>query len=350
MPPSTPPLTVALIGAGGRARAHCRALSVLDGVELGAVCDVVPERAATIADEFGGGATYTDHAALLEAEGGTDAVYVVTPPRQMAPVVTDCLEADLHTFVEKPPGVTAGETARWAALADERDLRTAVGFQRRFHPLVAAAREAVAERGPVGYAVASFHKEQLGDVERENGTYNALLLDAVHAVDLLVAPRDVAAVNGFHGQLFEPRERFDPLYANAFAGVLEYDGGGLGLLSANRSAGGRLITAEFHGRAVSAYAEIHGDPELDGLVIQRDGEPYAEAERLTTADALGDGRDGPAPGPAADGTLQLSRHFLESVRAGSPSRVRFGEAVRTMEAVEGLLDGRRLDPLLGMSE
>jgi len=342
MSTSTRTLTAALIGAGGRARSHCRALSALDGVELGPVCDVVPERATGLAEEFGAAGIYTDHAAMLGDAAGVDVAYVVTPPGVMDPVVTDCLEAGLHTFVEKPPGVTATETARWARLAAERDLRTAVGFQRRFHPLVAAAREAVAERGPVGYAAASFHKEQLGDVTREDGTYNALLQDAIHALDLLVAVREVDAVHGFHGQLFEPAERFDPLYANAFAGVLEYAGGGLGLLSANRSAGGRAITAEVHGRAVSAYAEIHGDPELDGLVVQRDGEPYAESERMTTADALGRAPDD----PAADGTRQLSRHFLGCVRSGETPRVAFGEAVRTMEAVEGILDGHRLDPLL----
>jgi predicted dehydrogenase len=339
-------LRIAVVGAGGRSRAHCRALSAVEGATLGAVCDVVPERAASAAEEFGADATYTDHGELLAAEAErTDAVYVVTPPGRMDPVVSDCLQAGLHTFAEKPPGVTADQTARWADLAAERDLRTMAGFQRRFHPLVAAAREAVAEHSEVRHAVATFHKHQIGDVERNDGTYNALLHDAVHVVDLLVACGEVAAVHGFFGQLFEPPERFDPLYANVFAGVFEYDGGGLGLLNANRSAGGRALTAEFHGRAVSAYAELHGDPVLDELVIQRHGESYADAERLVTGDVL----DGDPAGPAADGTLQITRGFLEAVRSGEPTRIPFAEAVRTMSAVEGVLDGQRFEPLLEAS-
>lgn len=335
-----------VVGAGGRAQAHCRALRRVDGVDLAAVCDVVPERARETADEHGVPETYADHEAMLEERGADlDVAYVVTLPYHMDDLVTDCLRADLHVFAEKPPGVTADQTRRWAALAEERDLRTMVGFQRRFHPLVAAAREAVTERSDVRYGVGTFHKQQLGDVGRGDGAYNALLLDAVHVVDLLVAMGGgTTDVHGFYGQLFEPPERFDPLYANVFAGVLEFANGGIGLLNSNRTAGGRALSFEMHGRAVSAYGEIHGDPELDELVVQRDDEPFGDAERLRTPDVVAE----PTP-ETADGTAQLDRHFVEAVREDRPTRVSFREAVGTMEAVEGVLDGRRFDPALDWS-
>jgi predicted dehydrogenase len=46
-------LRIAVVGTGGRSRAQCRALSAAEGATLGAVCDVVPERAASAAEEFG---------------------------------------------------------------------------------------------------------------------------------------------------------------------------------------------------------------------------------------------------------------------------------------------------------
>jgi predicted dehydrogenase len=321
------PLQIGFVGAGNRAMAHYESVAAADGARVAAVCDLDAERREKAIREYGG-EPYADHERLLAAED-LDAVYVVMSPHLLEPMVTDALERGANVFTEKPPGVDAAQTRRWADLAAANGCTTAVGFQRRFHPLVAAARRAVTERGPVSHGVATFHKEKLDPAE------NDLLHDVVHVVDLLTWMGDgVREVHGHLGQTHADPESVREHHANTFAGVFEFESGGVGLLNANRTAGGRYLGFEMHGRAVSAHGEIHGDADLDRLTIQRDGESLAEAEDLTTADVL-DG-DPETPRTRADGTFQVSSHFLDSVRADEDTDVSFADTAESMTALENL--------------
>jgi virulence factor len=330
-------LRIGFIGAGDRAMAHYASVAATDGAEVAAVCDLDDERREAAVEEYGGD-PYADHERLL-AEADLDAVYVVMSPHLLSPIVEDVLESGANLFLEKPPGVDPAQTRAWADLAAERECTTAVGFQRRFHPLTTAAREAVAERGPVTHGEVTYHKEK---VEAEA---NDLLHDVVHVVDLLTwMGGGVDAVDGHLGQTHADPESFREHHANTFAGVLAFASGGVGVLNVNRTAGGRYLAFEMHGRAVSAYAEIHGDPDLDRLTIQRDGEPLADAERLTTADVLDAGVDPREPRTRADGTLQVNRHFLDAVRASEATDVSLADTVESMATLADLRRGQRFPP------
>ncbi|MBM3498369.1 MAG: hypothetical protein FJX74_06825, partial [Armatimonadetes bacterium] len=90
-PMGTPPLRVALVGAGGIGRAHRNAWAKVPGAQIVAVVDVDLDRAQTMAAELDAPA-FVDHAAMLSAVA-PEVVDVCTPPAMHRPVVVDCLQA-----------------------------------------------------------------------------------------------------------------------------------------------------------------------------------------------------------------------------------------------------------------
>lgn len=96
-------LHVGVIGAGGNANGHMRALKKLadeDNVEIAAVCDIYDPRREAAA-EFTGGKPYKDYRRLL-AHPGLDYVTISVPEHWHAPITLDAVDSGLHAYVEKP--------------------------------------------------------------------------------------------------------------------------------------------------------------------------------------------------------------------------------------------------------
>ncbi|HEX7301882.1 Gfo/Idh/MocA family oxidoreductase [Lentzea sp.] len=135
----------AVVGTGAIASAHAEALRAAgDRVELVAVADVDADRAAAFAAEQGVPRTYPGLTAMLDAES-LDVVHVCTPPRHHVPLALECLAADVHVLVEKPPALSLSEVD--ALIAAERGSRASVAtvFQHRFGPAAVRLRRLVAE-------------------------------------------------------------------------------------------------------------------------------------------------------------------------------------------------------------
>ncbi|MBT5535515.1 gfo/Idh/MocA family oxidoreductase, partial [Candidatus Poribacteria bacterium] len=58
-------LRVGYVGTGGNAQGHLRRLAAMDGVEIGACCDISEDRAKSSAAEHGGEA-HTDWRRMLD--------------------------------------------------------------------------------------------------------------------------------------------------------------------------------------------------------------------------------------------------------------------------------------------
>ncbi len=96
-------LHVGVIGAGGNANGHMRALKRLagpDNVEITAVCDIYDPRREAAA-EFTGGEPYRDYRQLLERPE-LDYVTISVPEHWHAPITLDAADQGLHVYVEKP--------------------------------------------------------------------------------------------------------------------------------------------------------------------------------------------------------------------------------------------------------
>jgi predicted dehydrogenase len=88
-------------------------------------------------------ATYRDHREMLGREA-LDAVAVCTPPGVRFEIARDCLEAKVHTLLEKPPGLTLGEVEELERLAATHEVTVFTTWHAQYNPAVAAAAVALA--------------------------------------------------------------------------------------------------------------------------------------------------------------------------------------------------------------
>ena len=109
-------------------------------------CDIValaefrPELRKKMAARYSIPKTYSTHHELLK-DPDVDAVIVVTPRSQTAPVVFDCLNAGKHVMSEKPMAGTSDQATRLVALAECRNLHYAVGYMKRYDEGVQLAKQ-----------------------------------------------------------------------------------------------------------------------------------------------------------------------------------------------------------------
>jgi len=130
-------LRVGVVGVGALGQHHARAYAALPQVELVAVADILPGRAAEIGLPLGAQA-FADYRALF---GKVDAVSVATPTSAHAAIGQEFLNEGVHVLVEKPisNSVAAAEALVATARSNSRILQ--VGHVERFNPAVRALRE-----------------------------------------------------------------------------------------------------------------------------------------------------------------------------------------------------------------
>jgi len=142
---------IGIVGCGGIANGkHMPALSKIEGVELVAFCDIVPERAEKAAEEYGvpGAKTYIDYKELLE-DKSIDVVHVLTPNREHSFITVDALEAGKHVMCEKPMAKTYAEAKKMLEAAHRTGKKLTIGYQGRQTP-ESQYIKAVCEAGELG--------------------------------------------------------------------------------------------------------------------------------------------------------------------------------------------------------
>ncbi|WP_334071727.1 MULTISPECIES: Gfo/Idh/MocA family oxidoreductase [Paenibacillus] len=127
-------LKVAIIGCGGIANGkHLPSLAKQPQVQMTAFCDIVEERAAKAASEYGaeGAKVYTDFRKLLE-ETDVDVVHVCTPNDSHAEITVASLESGRHVMCEKPMAKTAEQARRMLDAAKRTGKKLSIAYQNRF--------------------------------------------------------------------------------------------------------------------------------------------------------------------------------------------------------------------------
>jgi predicted dehydrogenase len=318
---------VAVIGAGALANAvHYPSLSSLEDVEIVAVCDRVLERLNATADRFGIVDRFSDYHDMLDRTR-PDAVYALMPPHHLFDVAMDVLSGGYHLFVEKPPAVTTHQTEAMARLAESKGLVTAVGFQRRYHPLVRACYEKVREAGTINQVVSCFYKN-LAPHETHpyyRGAIDILRCDAIHAVDAL---RYYAGLSEVAAVASEVRT-LDGWYAVSFNSLISFKNGVVGVLLANWCTGRRTLRFEFHAAGGPAGAGATSFVEVDdeGLIwVNNQREPAFRAryDDFAGSDAV----------YVNQGFRAEARAFIDAVKAGTPPHNSLQDAVESMRLAD----------------
>jgi xylose dehydrogenase (NAD/NADP) len=141
---------VAIVGAGGIARRHARACQEVADAELVAVCDVRPEAAEKLGDEFGVARRAVGLEALLAGER-LDVAVVATWGDSHAEVARALASSGRVRAIlcEKPISLNAAQTEAMQAEARAHGVLLAEAFKFRYHPAHLKARELV-EAGALG--------------------------------------------------------------------------------------------------------------------------------------------------------------------------------------------------------
>ncbi|MEM7337697.1 MAG: Gfo/Idh/MocA family oxidoreductase [Actinomycetota bacterium] len=187
------PLRIGFVGCGHIAMSHRNGLRSADGVEIGPVHDVDPERAHRFAIESGKSAhVVRDVGAVVE---GSDAVYVCTWTAAHTEPVILAAEAGRAVFCEKPLAVDRAGAASLTRAVAAAGVVNQVGLVMRHSPAFRAMRHMIAE-GRIGDPLnVVFRDDQYlpihglyrstwrADVERAGA--GTLLEHSIHDLDLL---------------------------------------------------------------------------------------------------------------------------------------------------------------------
>jgi predicted dehydrogenase len=136
------PLRVAVVGYGYWGPNLVRNVIERPELELAALCERDPERAAAFSARTPGVEVHQELDALL-ADPEVDAVLVATPPRTHHAVVRAALEAGKHVLVEKPLATTSADARDLIEVAEEQGLVLMPGHTFVYSPPVNKVRELI---------------------------------------------------------------------------------------------------------------------------------------------------------------------------------------------------------------
>lgn len=178
-------LRAAVVGVGHFGRHHARIYSRLPNVDLVAVVDANPERAAQAA-EITGARPFVDYHQVL---GSVDLVSVATPPESHFPIARDFLASGAAVLVEKPMTANLPDAVRLVEVARSTGLTLQVGYVNRYTSIMRKIRQ-------IGVNPGFIEVHRLNAFNFRAADQGVVLDMMIHDIDLvlLLVPHEVADV------------------------------------------------------------------------------------------------------------------------------------------------------------
>jgi len=323
---------VAIIGCGliGKKR-----VAALGPARLVAAADPIEARARELVQGHPGARTFVDWREMLAKTEG-EVVIVAATNNVLAEATRAAVESGRHVLVEKPAARNIGELVAVIEAAQKADVRVRVGFNHRYHPALAKARQlcqdgAVGDlmfvRGRYGHGGRlGYEKEWRADPELSGG--GELLDQGVHLIDLARwFLGDFVQVVGFAHTYFWQM----PVDDNAFL-LLKTARAQAAWLHVSCTEWKNLFSFEIYGRT--------GKLQIDGL-----GGSYG-TQRLTYYKMLPEmgppeAEDWQYPGPDRSWAAEFAE-FLDDIRLGRPPAAGLEDAREALAIVEKIYRGGRL--------
>ena len=270
---------VGIIGAGNISETHARAAREINGVEIGAVYGTNREKAARLAQLYGG-AVYEDLETLLE-HNPLDIVMIGSPSGLHAKQGIAAARHGLHVLVEKPIDITTASVDLLIKECERANVKLGVCFQDRVAPDIVRLKQLV-DAGRLGkpilvsgrvkwYRPPEYYRDSRwrGSSTLDGG--GALMNQGVHTVDLLLwIMGDVVRVSAKAITALHDIEAEDTVVA-----TLQFANGAIGTLEA----------------ATSAYPGYRRRVELTGS----EGTIILEENQIVAVDLRNPGEDLPSP-------------------------------------------------------
>lgn len=184
---------IAVIGSGGIADFHIRAVQDLPNARLIGVFSRSEKRAKETGEKYNCDWT-TNYEDLLHRTD-VDVVIITTSSGSHARIGRQALEAGKHVLLEKPITMQVEEAKQLIGLAEEKGLLISVVSQRRFEPLLSKVKQIIAE-GKLGRLLLLeantpfFRTQAYYDSADWRGTRTedggALMNQGIHQIDLML--------------------------------------------------------------------------------------------------------------------------------------------------------------------
>jgi predicted dehydrogenase len=207
-----PPIGV--IGCGGISKSHLSSYKQM-GLNVVALCDVIPERAKSRQAEFFPDAqVYTDYKQLLKRDD-IEVIDIPTHPQDREYILPDVLRARKHTLSQKPFVLDLDKGHKFADLADKMGVTLAVNQNGRWSPHWSWVRHAI-NKGLIG-EVAGVHLQCHWNhnwiaTNHFNRVHHIILYDyAIHWFDALASFMPGKTAKRVHSTLAcSPKQKAKP--------------------------------------------------------------------------------------------------------------------------------------------
>lgn len=148
-------IKIGLIGAGGFTKGvHVPNFQKLGKkFQIAGIASRTGATASLLAKKTGATISTSDYKLLLQ-DDDIDAVLISTRHATHGGIALEALQAGKHVFIEKPMCLTSLQGQEIAELAQQKGLIVRVGFNRRYAPMLVAAKKAV---GTSGHRVMTCH-------------------------------------------------------------------------------------------------------------------------------------------------------------------------------------------------
>ena len=318
-------LKVGIIGCGGHAQGHFAMVKDEPRMRLVAIAEIDAERRAEAEAKHEPEFAFGGYRKMLD-QVDLDLVYVVTMPGHLLPIVLDCLGHDLHTSIEKSPGMNTAETRQMLEAANKSKGKAIVSVNRRYKPEVLAVRKLLQERGGAIQVAADYHKPPSGLARpgRREVAPPEIICDAIHHVDLLRwmagrTPTEAANPTEVYAHSWNGTREGTPRY-NA---IIHFDNGCHGAMMSHYGVGYRIQSMEVHAEDMSAYLDLTRGSEIR---LYCDGQLNEEPLKLDAVGGAG---------------FNETRHFADCILNDTTPWSPLEDLVHTMELCEAIEQGHQ---------
>jgi predicted dehydrogenase len=336
-------IKIGVIGTGGMGHTHGRAYTDMRGVKLIAACDVHEEAAKRFAKTFKVPQVYTSVDEML-ANADIEAVSVVTPDGEHAPVSLAAVRAGKHVLCEKPLATSYPDAHKMAQAAKRKGVNNMVNFSYRNAAAIHRARRLI-EEGAIGrpihvhaaYLQSWLSSNSWGDwrktpafkwrLSTRHGSKGVLGDVGVHLLDFALYPVGPAAQVRCTLKTFpkHPGNRLGEYVLDANDSALmeiEFKNGALGTLHSTRWATGHANTV-----AVDVYGDEGGvrinlDQSATELQLCRGKDRHKNAWKTIRC----------APTP------DLFHRFIKSIRTGENDQPDFARGAEIQNVIDACFE------------
>ncbi len=224
-----------IIGAGVISASHAQGISETPNAQIGAVCDIIEEKAVAFAEKYHVDKIYTDYNELLQ-DPEIDAVSVCVPSGLHGEIVMAAARAGKHILCEKPVEITKEKIDEMIRVVESTDVKVQCVFQRRIRNSSQRVKAAL-ESGVFGkvlmasaylkyYRTAEYYKSAGWRATWEYDGGGALMNQGVHGIDLISwlmgGIKKVSAIT--------KTQLHDIPVEDAAVAVVEYENGAIGVV------------------------------------------------------------------------------------------------------------------------